>query len=106
MPAAPASTKIAFTAVGESFDNPNCTCISNIQDITYSTSQTITGCNIVLQNVIIQNNSNVMINARHDITIGANCKVQENSNLIIKAAGNVTVEKDFDVQVGSTIEIQ
>jgi len=66
------------------FDNiSNTSCNISIQNVTYTTSQTINGCSINAQNVIIQNNSNVIFNAA-DIEIHGPFEVQVGSSLEVK----------------------
>jgi hypothetical protein len=61
-------------------------CVSTdyIHDETINTDVTIEDCNIDIDNVTIQNNANV----------------------IIDAETNLTIQKDFEVKVGSTLEIK
>lgn len=55
-----------------------------IENEVITSDRTIEGCEIIIDNVTIQNNSDV----------------------IIDAEGGVTIEKDFEVKVGSTLEIK
>ena len=55
-----------------------------VSNRTITNNETIEGCDIKIENVTIQNNSDV----------------------IIDATNNVTIEKNFDVKVGSTFEIK
>jgi hypothetical protein len=57
---------------------------TTIQNINYTTSQTITGCNISIQNVTVQNNSTVIFDATDNITINGPFQVQTGSTFQAK----------------------
>lgn len=61
-----------------------CRCEVEIADRTINSDENIDGCDVIIDNVTIQNNSDVIIDA-------------ENS---------VKIEKDFEVKLGSTLEIK
>lgn len=68
------------------FENMNsyCTSTTTIQNMTYSKSQTIVGCNLNMQNVNVQNNSNVIFDATNTTTINGPFTIQSGSSVQIK----------------------
>jgi lysyl endopeptidase len=68
-------------------------------------------CNEIMDEITIKNYSTVTVTADNDsvdicgnVTI-ENVTIQENSHLIINAAKSVTILSDFEVKVGSILEI-
>ena len=64
-------------------ENAPCT-TTTIQNINYTTSQTITGCNLSIQNVTIQNNCTVIFDATNNTTINGPFEVLTGSGVEIK----------------------
>lgn len=77
---------------------------TNFSDQTVNTTQTITGCNINVQNVTVTNGATLTIMAENNINVQS-ITVKNNSKLILDAAGEVNIISDFDVQLGSEFEI-
>lgn len=67
-------------------DNLNgyCTTTTIIQNLNYTQSQTIVGCNLNIQNVIVQNNSSVTFDATYNTLINGPFEVQLGSSIVIK----------------------
>jgi len=67
-------------------DNTSSYCTSNtlIENVKYTNNQTITGCNLTLQNITIQNNSNVVIDATNNTVINGPFEVITGSSIEIK----------------------
>lgn len=70
----------AFAAVQAA---SSCT-TTTIQNVNYTANQTITGCNLLIQNVTIQNNSSVIFDATNNTTINGPFKVLIGSSVEIK----------------------
>ena len=78
---------------------------TNFTTPTVSTTQTVTGGNINVQNVTVTNGATLTIKAACNISV-QNVTVKNNSKLILDAVGEVNIIKDFDVQLGSQFEIK
>lgn len=78
---------------------------TNFTTPTVSTTQTITGGNISVQNVTVTSGATLTIKAVCDINV-QNVTVKNNSKLILDAGGEVNIISDFDVQLGSEFEIK
>lgn len=61
-----------------------CTSSTTLQNMDYSKNQTITGCNLTIQN----------------------CSVRNNCNVVFDPTYNTSIEGTFEVQLGSSIEIK
>jgi subtilisin family serine protease len=77
----------------------------NFTTPTVSTTQTVTGGNINVQNVTVTSGATLTIKANCDINVQG-VTVKNNSKLILDASGKVNIIKDFDVQLGSEFEIK
>jgi hypothetical protein len=77
---------------------------TNFSTPTVNTTQTVTGCNINVQNVTVTNGATLTIKAGGNINVQS-VTVKNNSKLILDANGEVNIISDFDVQLGSEFEI-
>jgi len=64
--------------------NPSCTTTTIVQNMNYTNNHSITGCNLDITNVIIQNNSTIIFDAKYKTNING----------------------PFEVKLGSTVEIK
>jgi hypothetical protein len=78
---------------------------SNFTTPTVTTTQTVTGGNINVQNVTVTNGATLTIKAMCDINVQG-VTVKNNSKLILDASGEVNIIKDFEVELGSEFEIK
>ena len=78
---------------------------TNFTTPTVSTTQTVTGGNINVQNVTVTSGATLTIKAECNINVQG-VIVKNNSKLILDAGGEVNIISDFDVQLGSEFEIK
>ena len=77
---------------------------TNFTTPTVSTTQTVTGGNINVQNVTVTSGATLTVKAVCDINVQG-VTVKNNSKLILDAGGEVNIIKDFEVESGSEFEI-
>jgi len=70
-----------------------------------TSTKTVTGCNINVQNVTVTNGATLTVKATGDINVQG-VTVNNSSKLILDADGEVNIISDFDVQLGSEYEIK